>query len=284
LRNILFTRHFDEIIEENVNVILSPQYYWIKKIEIPIKSLKEAKKVTSSILKLSEKDFYFDAIEIDDIFYAIAIRKDLDIKIDNKYIKSLRIAQCEFKDVECLNLPNNFSLQKVDGLFFCFPEHRKDCICVGNLLEKLELSKYSFNIFDTVALSKKEISFLFISFSLFIIMFIGKFISYSIVDSNLDKQYNELKKYNLPLTNFQLDSIISDYKTQIDKQKKLRKYIKILNNIDLQNGEYIKHFSYREGAFKVVIESKRNFDSIFKGYHFKSNKSKNQYKVSLYVK
>ena len=284
MRNILFTRHFDEKIEEDVNVILSPQYYWIKKIEIPIQSLKEAKKVAYSILKLNEKEFYFDAIQIDEEFYAIAIRKDLDVKIDKKYIKSLRITQCEFRDVECLNLPNNFSLQKVDGLFFCFPSHKEDCICVGNLLEKLQLSNYTFNIFETINLSKKDLYFIFISFALFIFIFIGKFISYSIVNNDLSNKYNNLKKYNLPMTSFQLDSMIDNYKQKIEYQQRLRKKIKILQKIHLVDNEYIKHFSYKDGILNLIIYSNRNFDSIFKGMKFKSKKRKNIYEVNIYVK
>ena len=56
--NILYTKDFNENINESVNVILSPEFYWIKKVDIEDISLKEAKKLAPSVLKLPVEEFF----------------------------------------------------------------------------------------------------------------------------------------------------------------------------------------------------------------------------------
>jgi len=63
--NILYTKDFNEYINESVNLILSPEFYWIKKVDIKNISLKEAKKLAPSVLKLPINEFFFDAIKKD---------------------------------------------------------------------------------------------------------------------------------------------------------------------------------------------------------------------------
>jgi hypothetical protein len=283
LRNIFFTKDFNETINEDVNVILSPQFYWIKKVEIPVKSLNEAKKIAPSLLKLNPSEFYFGAFEQNGEIYVIAIKKDLDLKIDKKYIKSIRIAQCELNDFECLNLPNKFSIRKIDGIFFCFPGHKEDCICIGNVLEKLSLSKYEFNYFNTINLSKTQMFLLFGSFIIFIFSFLIKGIIYHQQIHKIHKKYENLKTYNLPLNSYQLDSLKINLENKIRYNKKIREILKTIQKIPLNENEYIKKISLHNKKISLVIHSKRNFDKYLKKLKFKSVKYRNNYKAVINV-
>ena len=122
MKTILYTKDFNKQIKEQVNVILSPQYYWIKKIDIPVKNRFTAKKIAKNIFDFDEKEYFFDAVKIKDTYFAIAINKNLKLKIPKKYIKSLRIAQVEFYDYDCLNVSENHSIQKIEDIHFCFPK------------------------------------------------------------------------------------------------------------------------------------------------------------------
>jgi len=284
LRNILYTKYFDEEINENVNVILSPQYYWIKKVEIPVKSLSEAKKIAPSILKLKPNEFFFSAIKFNNQIFVIAIKKNLKLKIDKKYIKSIKIAQFEFYDYECINLPNNYSLQKIDDIFFCFPKHKDGCICVDDLLEKISLSPYEFNYLNSLNISKSNLILIFSAFILLIISFITKGIVYKIELNRINNKYTELLKFNLPLNNYQLNSLIFSLENKIKYNKKIKSILKIVQKIPLKENEYIQKIIFNDDKIELSIFSKRNFDRYFNQFHFKSFKLKNSYKVTIYVK
>ena len=284
MRNILYTKHFDEEINENVNVILSPQYYWIKKVDIPVKSLSEAKKIAPSILKLKPKEFFFSSIKFNNQIFVIAIKKDLKLKIDKKYIKSIKIAQCEFNDYECINLPNNYSLQKINGMFFCFPNHKDECICIDNLLEKISLSSYEFNYFNSLNISKSNLFLIFSAFILLIISFITKGIIYKTQLNKINDKYTELTKFNLPLNSYQLDSLIFSLETKVKYNQKIRDILKAVQKISLKENEYIEKINLDNNKIEVSIFSKRNFDTYFNKFHFKSFRLKNLYKVIIDVK
>ena len=284
MRNILYTKHFDEEINENVNVILSPQYYWIKKVDIPVKSLSEAKKIAPSILKLKPEEFFFSAIKFNNQIFVIAIKKDLKLKIDKKYIKSIKIAQCEFNDYECINLPNNYSLQKIKDMFFCFPNHKDECICVDNLLEKISLSPYEFNYFNSLNISKSNLVLIFSAFVLFIISFIAKGIVYKTQLNKINNKYTELTKFNLPLNGYQLDSLIFSLENKVKYNQKIRNVLKAVQKIPLRENEYIQKISLDNNKIELSVFSKRNFDEYFNKFHFKSFKLKNLYKVIIDVK
>ena len=121
MRVILYTEDFNEKINEPVDVILSPQYYWIKKIDIPIKSLKDAKKIAKSMFKLND-NYLYDAFELNGSFYAYAIDKNLNLNIDKKFINSIRLAQTELYNYDSFNVSKNHSIQKIEDLLFCFPK------------------------------------------------------------------------------------------------------------------------------------------------------------------
>ena len=81
MKTILYTKDFNKQIKEQVNVILSPQYYWIKKIDIPVKNRFTAKKIAKNIFDFDEKEYFLDAVKIKDTYFAIAINKNLKLKI-----------------------------------------------------------------------------------------------------------------------------------------------------------------------------------------------------------
>ena len=165
MKNILYTKFFNQNITEDINLILSPQFYWIKKIDIPLKSINEAKKIAKNFFELNG-EYIFDAIKLDNNFFAIAIDKNLEIKIDKKYIKSIKLAQTELYQYDAINLENNYQLKKIEDILFCFPEHTPDAPYINDIIDNLKLSKFNINLFNSIEIDKSIIVSLSLIFTL----------------------------------------------------------------------------------------------------------------------
>jgi hypothetical protein len=276
---IFYTKDFDKKINYPVDVILSPEFYWIKKIDIPIKNIFQAKKIAKNIFDL-ESGYIYDAFKIKNKYFAIALPKDLKLKIDKKYIKSIRLAQVELFDYECLNINEKYSIKKIDDILFCFPKD-ENCKKINDILKDIKLSNYTVNL-DTVNLDKTSLFLISSSFVFLISYFLIGTISYKKELSLIREKKTALRKYNLPLTTFQLNAIYNNLK-QVDKnQKILRKNLEFFSKTPLKkNEEYIK-LSFNKNYY-VKIKTSKNLDNFFKK-HFsiiESSFNKNIYTAKL---
>lgn len=96
--------------DEKVDLILSPSLYWIKKISLPLNSLREVKTLLPSIFEeiLPEGIYSYSAYKNkeDSLFYAFAYedKKILDLiaqyNIPMTNIGSVHFAQSEFQDID----------------------------------------------------------------------------------------------------------------------------------------------------------------------------------------
>jgi hypothetical protein len=279
LKTILYTKDFNKQIKEQVNVILSPQYYWIKKIDIPVKNRFTAKKIAKNIFDFDEKEYFLDAVKIKDTYFAIAINKNLKLKIPKKYIKSLRIAQVEFYDYDCLNVSENHSIQKIEDIHFCFPK-KNDCKNVDEILNSLKLSGYKINLFNTFE-DKGLIllvAFIFIILNVYLLSFN---IAYSKDIKKLNFQKNEfLKKHNLPKTTFQLQSVYENLKNKQLLNDKIKTSLEFISKTPCK--EFLK-LSFKNDIFYVKIKSDKNLDNFFnkKFQILNSNYKNNIYEARL---
>jgi len=274
LKTILYTKDFNEEIKEPVNVILSPQFYWIKKIDIPIKSMKEAKKLAKNLFKLDGKEYKFFALKINNNFYAIAIEKNLKLNIDKKYIKNIYIAQSELKNFDCININEKYIIKKIEDLLFCFPKEE----CQNNLdeiLKNIKLSKNKINLLNTIEIDIKSVvlinlSILFISTYFFIQGFSYK----TELDNIKIKQHQLFENSNLPKTTFQLKSILNNLKSKYQNIQKIKKNLEILTQTPLKKDEYFLKIKFNKN-FEIEIKSNRNFDFYFKKFFMVNSTLKN---------
>ena len=259
---IFYTKDFNKKINYPVDVILSPQFYWIKKIDIPIKSIFQAKKIAKNLFDI-EGEYIFDAFKTGGIYCAVAVKKNLELKIDKKYIKSIRIAQKELYEYECLEVGDKHCIKKVDDIFFYFL-NEGNCKKIDEVLKNIKLSNYTISL-DTINLDKSSLILLFASFVFIIGYFIIGTVSYKKDLTLIEQKKASLSKYNLPLTSFQLDAIYSNLKKIDIAQKRIRKDLKIFSNTPLnKNEEYIK-LSFNKN-FYVKIKTSKNLGNYFKRY------------------
>jgi hypothetical protein len=280
LRTILYTKDFNENIEESVNIILSPQFYWIKKIDIPIKKVGDAKKIAVSMFKL-DGDYIYGSFKLGNNFFAYAIKKNLDLNIEKRYINSIRLAQTEFYNFDKINISNNHSIQKIDDLLFCFPK-KSDGEDIDTILENLKLSNLKINLFysseDRGLMIIITTIFLLVNISLGLLIFNG-YLGLKELDS---KKSSLIEKNRVPATTFQLDSILMDLKQENEKQIKIRKDLQYILKTPLRRGDKFLQLLYRDGKFFVTIKTENSFDKYFsKKFRIKSTKKGGIYKVSL---
>ncbi len=260
MKVILYTKDFNEKITELVDVILSPQYYWIKKIDIPVKSQSEAKKIAKNIFKFDDKEYFFDAFKLNGKYFAIAIKKDLKLKIDKKYIKTIRVAQVELYKFECINVSKNHSIQKIEDILFCFPK-TKECADIKEILKDLKLSKYKINLYNQINIDKTFLVSLVLAFVILNISFILQGISYKNELKKLEeKRVSLTQKNSLPSTSFQLDSILSELQSIDKRQKEIKKDLEFISNTPVKKFQKI---SYDSQNYKVKIQSGKDLDSYF---------------------
>jgi len=207
--------------------------------------------------------------------------KNLDLKIDKKYINSIRIAQVEFFEYECLEVNEKYILKKIDDILFCFVNQHQCNKKVEEEINKIKLSNYTLNL-NTINLNKSTIILIFLIFIFINSYFIIGIISYKKEFSILQQKKEKLKKYNLPLTTFQLDAIYANLKEIDNKQKLIRKNLEFFSKTPLKKNEKYITLSFNK-YYKVEINTSRNLDSFFsQRFNIKNSQvNKNIYKAVL---
>ena len=263
MKQVLFTK--DTKLSQKSDIILSPQFYWIKKIDIPIKSLKDAKKIAPNFFKLDKEKFIFDAIKIENKFFALAFEKNLNLP--KKFINSIRLAQIEYFKYECVSA-GEYTLKKIDDIIFIFPQ-KSDCIDY----KQIPLSKHKYNLFEKNYITQIAL--------ILLILNIGIFISSVALKKEIskleEKRYSFLVKNSLPFTSFELNSILKDLENRYKNDLLLKHKFKVVSNTPLKKVEFFIVLKY-EKKFYIEINSKRNFDFYFKKFF----KVKSVYKKNIY--
>jgi hypothetical protein len=265
LNIVFYTKEFDEKITSPVVVILSPQFYWIKKIEIPIKSLFQAKKIAQNLFDLDEEKYKFGAFKAGESYYAYAIDKNLRLKIDKKYIKSIYLAQSELYSYECINVDEKHSIKKINDLLFCFPkEESSECKDVKEVLKEIKLSKNSISL-DTVNIEKSTLVLIFLTFLIANVSFFAAGFMYKNYNSELEAQKTGYaEKHGLPSTSYQLNSIYDTLVSLDARQKRIKKDLEYFSSTPLKKGEYYNRLSYASDVYTLDVKTQKNLDNYFK--------------------
>lgn len=258
---ILYTKDFDASVTEPVDVILSPQFYWIKKIEAPIKSRYEAKKAAKNLFDLDEREYIFDAFKINDTYFAVAIAKNLDLAIDKKYIRSIRLAQTELYEYDCINVSKNHSIQKIEDILFCFPK-ASDCPDIKRILPTIKLSKHKIDLFNKISIDTTSLVLGFAALLLIGASFFIQGFAYKKELSSIQKQKTALaQRYNLPSSTYALDAILQKYEKIESEQKRLRKDLEFFSDTPARK---FLQLGFDAKQYEVAIQSQKSLDDYFK--------------------
>ena len=262
---------------ERVNIILSPSLYWVKKISLPVKYARDAKKFIPSLFEdtLPEGNYSYSVYKQDEEFYIFAYEDKVILDtiakagISLSNISSVHFAQSELYRIDrAVKINENQSLYIKDDMVVLVP-----CCWIeesGNLdISELVLSKHKIvlqqygHLVENSSLYKIWIAFVILSLLIF-----GEYLITMQKTSEINERKNELFiKYKLKPTMLQNKSMLKKYKTIHDKQTKLREYISYLLSLKLQGKEKLSKITLKDkelnvefnGVSKVTISHIQDF-------------------------
>ena len=246
-----------------VNIILSPSLYWVKKLSLPISSVREVKKLLPSIFEdtLPESHYSYTAYKKGDEFIAFAyedkkifeLLKRLNISYSD--VKGVYFAQSEFESLEgAFEVNANESIYLQDSLLVLVPtlwlkESRplelQDMVFSKH---RVQLQQFS-HIVDSSSLYKiAAILVIFI-----IVLMVELFVTKSKTETIQIAKEELFSNYNLQPTMFQNSASMKKYSKIHKTETKLREYISYFLTMRLQKGEKITLIEYKNGTLFVNI-------------------------------
>lgn len=259
-------------LEGKVNIILSPSLYWVKKLTLPVKYLREVKKLLPSIFEdiLPDEHYSYYAYKKDQeyVVFAYEDKKILEL-LAAKNISLANVANIYFAQSELDTLEGAYKINEIQSLFV------KDSIVVvvpccwieesGELnIDEVELSKNSIvlkqfgHIVDTTSMYKAAGVLIFIG----LLLSVQWFITAQKTAEILDQKENIFSKYGLKSTTMQNEALAKKLK-RIDKtQSALRGDIASVLKLSLQNDEKISLISYKQKRMNVFISGVKNSSTI----------------------
>lgn len=270
-------------VSGKIDIIVSPEFYWVRKFEIPVKTEAQARHVLPTlfedivqefsslayqVIKLEENQFLCFAYNNKKIYEAI---KKSNIPTSN--ISSIYFAQNECK---------NFKAFYIDELVFMYTDENilvkvpnniqvEEAIPLRRVVGNIKPSSYKLQVkFYNDVISSKFYYTLFTIFGILIATNFFKYFTYSNEINNLNNKMENIKKVNkVPKSNLQLDSILRKYSLNVQKENKKREAISyIFNNVkfDLKSLYLDKETIHLEylSVSKQELESflKRKFKNL----------------------
>ena len=244
--------------EEMLDVILSPVYYWVKRVELPVKYLREVKKLLPSLFEdsLPEGKYSYTAYRDGDAYMIFAYNDKaiLDI-LSEKGIKSTQLrrlyfAQSEFSDLEsAVALGEDDIMVSQEGVVVKLPAAlAADAVTLDLTAHKCSAHHVNLERYAHIAGTSSLIWFA--SFMAVLIVLIA--VEWGIIDSKtaqIEKERTVLfDKYRLKSTIIQNEAVLKRLERRYDKQMKIRKMSAALFGVKLRNAEKMTRFELSASA------------------------------------
>lgn len=267
-REALFITKKDKFIRNgDFTVILAPEFYWVKKVKLPVKSLAKARNLAPSVFEgnLPEGRYSYEIRRAGDGEFIVMaynkeqIQKELEKIFPAKSkIKEIYFAQDALGGIkECTTINEKAALMNIDDIIIQVPrscvnsdtkiaEHLKDAV-LGR--HKIRLSAGGDEI-----LPKRDIILASVLVALLLVAFLGEYFIYKKAQNDLDQKRSEIIKENkLPPTMIQIRSIQKSLGKKFAKQKKLREALYALSKINLREGDYFESIELGEKEMAVKL-------------------------------
>jgi len=250
--------------EGPVNIILSPSLYWVKRVKLPVKYLREVKSLIPSLFEdnLPPAKYSYAAYKDDDSFLIFAYndRELLDIiaqkGILSADINNVYLAQSEFDTIEePISIDDQSVLSLQNGVVVKLPAALARE--AGKLdLEEHNFSKHSIHLtrINQIADRKSQVVFATI-LGILIFMFSAEWLITSAKASAIkEKESRVFAEHKLPATSFQNEAIYAKLNTTYERQILIRDITTTVLGIELAPEEQIQRLALEKN--KVIIEIK----------------------------
>lgn len=259
-------------ISESVNVILSPSLYWVKKVSLPVKRLRDVKGLMESLFEdiLPNGVYSYFAYKRDDDFYIFAYEDKLVIDaLRNKGITSSQVnnvyfAQSEFSHVtEPIKINETQTLYEKDEILVVVPS-----TWVSNAqemdLKDLTLSKNSVALKQFSHLVNDKSLYALGATGLLLLALIASeyFITLQKTSSISSAKDEVFAQRGLQSTMFQNRALLKDYSGTHERQTKLRLYASKILNLKLEKDVYLSLVELKAQKLKVEFIGVKKSDEL----------------------
>ena len=288
-KDIFFiTKNFDKQITATSNLILSPEFYWVKRVSLNVSFAYEVKKMAPSlfdgmlpvgnfeyfVFKLAKNDYIVTAFDM------TSIKKNLQsLKIDMNFVEKIYLAQSEFvgNDIS-LRVNDTCGMTSLDGimLFTCLNFIDSNVFLDDVIKHKKLTNNYIYSKqFQKVKIEPKQLTLL-----IWIVLLLNSIFVLDIIKLNKsqnklsNKKEDFIEKNSLPQTSFQLKSIQEELEVVARTQNDLREDIYYINKFKLDKTESFQKidFSKNKLSYSVKLKTKAR-ESEFKKYISKKENS-----------
>ena len=248
-------------VDEKVNVILSPSLYWIKRVSLPVKYARDAKKLLPSIFDdiLDDGNYNYSVYKEEDEFVAFAYDDKVILDtLEEKGISASNVAKVYFAQSELGFIEGALKINETQSVFL------KDSILIllpccwieesGELnLDDVVLSKHSISLaqFGHIIDNKSIYKIAAVLFMLIILVSVELFITHKKVDEIVALKETLFKKAKLQSTMFQNKAQLKKYKSTYTRQVALRSDFAGILSLKLQKEESLKLITYKKKTLSV---------------------------------
>ncbi len=255
-------------INKKVNVILSPSLYWVKKISLPVKYVRDAIKLLPSVFEeiLPAGNYSYSAYKDGDEFFVFAYEDKLIIDtllrvgVNFSNVANIYFAQSEMQHIRvALKIDEVQSLYVKDGIVVLLP-----CCWIeeaGELkVDEFKLSKHSIKLrqFGHIVDNKSLYKIGAILACIFVLLLVEYFIVKAQVDKIENLKTKVFVKYNLKSTMFQNKSMLKKYKNIHTRQTKIREYISYILSFNLKQKEKLSKITLKQDSIKIEFINSSN--------------------------
>lgn len=232
-----------------VDIILSPEFYWVRVFDIPVKNITQAKAVIPALFEdiLHEvSELSYQVIKSDENKYLCFayINKKIFEAVKNSginlsLVNAIYFAQNECKDFRQFGIDDKSFLYTSDDILVKVPnEMLSQKVVLNDFIENINLSsnKIDIKLYNNLLSSKQIYMVLIICTIIFTINF-SKYFVYENEISKLDEKIEDIRSSNnLPSSSIQIDSIIKANTTIAQKEINKREALSYIlsNNIDIK--------------------------------------------------
>ncbi len=251
-------------LDEPVNIILSPSMYWVKRVKLPVKYLREVKSLIPSLFEenLPEGKYSYGAYKDKESFLIFAYndKEVLDLiaekGISSANIDNIYLAQSEFDTIEAsIRIDDKSILTLQDGVVVKLP------IALDPDAEALDLSghlfsKHSIHLTRINQIADKKSQVVFASILGILILMFGAewLITGAKVSAIVQKESEVFAGHKLPATSFQNEAIHAKLNTIFVRQTRIRDILNLALTAKLRPEEQMQRIALDKE--KVVIEIK----------------------------
>lgn len=260
-----------------ISLILSPEFYWARFFELPVKSVSSALDILPALFEefLPINDYSYQATKVNDnTFLCFAYNNDeifnhiQKLKIPISHIKNIYFAQNEFQSYESFVL-NETVFIYVNSILVKVPKNIafKNAPIINNNFEELKLSKIKvgLKLYKSLIDKKYIYSLLVLLFLLSCVNIYKTLVYKQEINKNKKEVLSISKQYNLPSTMLQTNSIIKNYDKEIEKNIKLREQIKyLLSYKKIEKNIFFEKINTK--AQSLIVRVKNTNKNKFKQY------------------